>query len=312
MATSGPPSGYVWSEWYAWHDSGLESYAPFVQPRASNESAEGKRRLHNLVTVAPGLLTGGPAAPLVAITPREATDEEILRIHTRRYLDAVKAVSAAPAGGLVGHELHMSRGGFRIAALSAGGVLAATEAVVRGDVRRAYALVRPPGHHAEADGGHGFCAFSNVGIAIKHAQATLGVKRVAVLDWDVHHGNGTEAQFYDDPSVLFISLHQDKLYPLTTGGVDAVGSGAGAGYNLNIPLPPGCGQGAYEAAFAAVVTPALHAFKPDLVKGRRGKERGRWRPHARLPGSPFSPPPPPARPHAPFASGPADLCVVRV
>ncbi len=254
------PTAFVWHERYAWHWSGLESHAPFVQPHLSNESSEGKRRIFNLISIAPSL-----SDHLTFVKPRAATDEEILRIHTPRYLESVKAISAQPAGGMIGHELNIGAGGFEIAAISAGGVLKAVEDVLAGRYTRAYALVRPPGHHAEADKGHGFCCFNNVGIAAAHALSSLGLKRVAVVDWDVHHGNGTESQFYGRKDLLFISLHQDRLYPLNTGDVTDVGEGEGRGYNFNIPLPPGSGIGAYRHAFETVVLPALRAYKPELI-----------------------------------------------
>jgi len=139
------------------------------------------------------------------------------------------------------------------------------DAVVTGDVANAYALVRPPGHHAISDQGMGFCLFGNVAIAIMHGRAAHGLGRVATVDWDVHHGNGTQSAFYSDPQTLTISLHQDNLFPPRSGGLDENGEGAGKGYNLNIPLPPGCGDGAYIAAFEQVVIPALKKFKPELI-----------------------------------------------
>ena len=158
-------------------------------------------------------------------------------------------------------------GGFAIAALSCGGLLAAMEAVLSGRVQNAYALVRPPGHHAEKDQGHGFCLINNVAVA---AEVALGpawpnILRVAIVDIDVHHGNGPEQAFWHRRDVLYVSLHQDQLYPLDTGSVAAQGTGDGYGYNINIPLPPGCGIGAYGAAFDRVVEPALLAFQPDLI-----------------------------------------------
>jgi acetoin utilization deacetylase AcuC-like enzyme len=269
-------TGFIWNEHYAWHDSGLESFAKHVQPHASNESSESKRRFANLVAITP------LDRSLVKIQPRQATDEEILRIHTQRWLQKVKDVSSTLSGGMVGHEMHIGPRGFEIAALAAGGVLAAVEAILSSDdnnnvggaassssndlgVKRAYVLARPPGHHAERDKGHGFCCFNNIAIAAEHAIKVFGVKRIAIVDYDVHHGNGTEEQFYDRDDVLFISLHQDFLYPLTTGAVEDVGEGKGKGYNLNIPLPPGSGIGAYDYAFEKVVLPALNAFQPDLI-----------------------------------------------
>ena len=252
-------TGWVWSELFAWHNSGEESYARGFEPRGSQESAETKRRLASLVAVA------APAGALVALAPRAATDAELLRFHTQEYLERVKAVSASPCGGRLDHELHIGPRGFEIAALSAGGVLAAVEAVVRGDLQNAYCLVRPPGHHAEAGGGHGFCVFSNVSLAAAHAVAALGLSRVAIVDWDVHHGNGSESHMYERSDVLVISLHQDGLYPLEGGAVARAGAGAGAGFNVNVPLPPGSGAGAYEYAFETVVLPALRAHKPELI-----------------------------------------------
>ena len=129
----------------------------------------------------------------------------------------------------------------------------------------AYALVRPPGHHAERDTGRGFCIFANVAIAATHARQVRGLERVAVVDWDVHHGNGTEHAFYDDPSVLTISIHQDNNYPPNSGAMTDTGSGAGQGYNINVPLPAGSGVGAYVATFERVVAPALRNYRPELI-----------------------------------------------
>ena len=253
-------TGWVTHEKYYWHDSGLEGPScPHMQPRPSSETAESKRRLANLVAVSP--LNDA----LTPIKPRPATDAEICLVHTPEYLARMKAVSDS-GGGYVGHELHCGPGGFAIAALSCGGVLAALEAVLGGRVDNAYALVRPPGHHAERDRGHGFCMVDNVAVAAEVAlRAPHSLQRVAIVDIDVHHGNGPEQAFYGRSDVLYLSLHQDGLYPLDTGGVEASGAGAGAGFNVNIPLPPGCGIGAYAAAFDRVVEPALRAFKPQLI-----------------------------------------------
>jgi acetoin utilization deacetylase AcuC-like enzyme len=156
-------------------------------------------------------------------------------------------------------------GAFEIACLAAGGVMTAVDAVLDGDVDNCYALVRPPGHHAEASRGRGFCIFANVALAVLHARAARGVDRVAVVDWDVHHGNGTQDAFYAHPDVLTISIHGDNHYPQGRGGVEENGTGAGAGACINVPLPHGSGVGAYVAAFERVVLPALRTFAPDLI-----------------------------------------------
>jgi acetoin utilization deacetylase AcuC-like enzyme len=143
--------------------------------------------------------------------------------------------------------------------------MAAVEAVLKGEVANAYALVRPPGHHAVADQGMGFCLFGNVAVAVMHARAVHGVGRVATVDWDVHHGNGTQAAFYGERDVLTISIHQDRLFPPESGLLSETGEGAGEGSNINVPLPPGSGVGAYVAAFEQVVLPALRKFRPELI-----------------------------------------------
>ena len=168
-------------------------------------------------------------------------------------------------GGEAGEFTPFGPGSFDIALLAAGGVIRAVEVVVTGEVANAYALVRPPGHHAEPDRGRGYCIFGNIAVAIMFARAKLGVKRVAVVDWDVHHGNGTQEAFYEDPDVLTISIHQDNLYPPNSGDVGENGVGRGVGYNLNIPMPPGSGGGAYIAAFERLIVPALLKFKPELI-----------------------------------------------
>ena len=168
-------------------------------------------------------------------------------------------------GGDAGDFAQFGRGSFYIATLAAGTVIEAVRAVMSRSVHNAYVLCRPPGHHAERDRGMGFCLLNNVAIAARFARQTLGVERVAIVDYDVHHGNGTQQAFLEDDSVLFISIHQDGLYPLNSGSSDEQGTGRGKHYTINVPLPPGSGVGAYEYAFSKLVIPTLTAFRPDLL-----------------------------------------------
>lgn len=255
-------TGFVFHELYMWHNTWNwnQVFQPSltVQPGEHAENPETKRRIRNLVEVS-GLLDH-----LKLIRARPATEDEIGRVHPRAHIQRIKTLSA-DNGGDASVLTPFGKGSFEIAQLSAGGTMAALDAIVEGQVRNAYALVRPPGHHATADTGMGFCLFGNVAIAIHHARASHKLGRIATVDWDVHHGNGTQSIFYEDPETLTISLHQDNLFPAYSGSRDEIGSGAGKGYNLNIPLPPGCGNGAYVAAFEQVVIPALYKFKPELI-----------------------------------------------
>jgi acetoin utilization deacetylase AcuC-like enzyme len=185
-------------------------------------------------------------------------------LHAGEYVDRVRADSA-DRGGDAGGSSPFGRWTYEIAALAAGGCLAAVDAVLDQTVANAYALVRPPGHHAGPAGGCGYCVFSNVALAALHLRRAHGLERVAIVDWDVHHGNGTQAAFWTDPSVLTVSLHQEDLFPPGSGTVQETGEGAGAGTNINVPLPAGSGRAAYLAALDRVVVPALARFAPNFV-----------------------------------------------
>ena len=275
MAGSG--TGFVWHELYMWHDTGtyagvLPSGNGILEPEENTENTATKRRIKNLLDVA------GLTDQLVPIKPRRATDDELLTVHTTDYIAAIKQMSAGAGGDArmdtpYGHT-PFGPGGFDIAALAAGGVIAAVDAVLDGHVKNAYALVRPIGHHAEPDRGLGFCMFNNGAIAARHAMRKRGIGRVAFVDWDVHHGNGAQRIFWSDSDVLTISIHQDRVFPPGSGLLSEIGDCAGKGYNLNIPLPPGSGTGAYLAAFERVIVPALRRFKPDLIIAPCGFDGG--------------------------------------
>jgi acetoin utilization deacetylase AcuC-like enzyme len=272
-------TGWLFDERYMWHDTGRETHRGpgrrWLQAWEHYESPETKRRFRNLVDVS-GLLDG-----LVSLKPRPATVEEVLRFHTPQYVDSIREKSAAN-GGDAGDTTPFSHGAYEIALLAAGGTISAVDAVLEGRVRNAYALVRPPGHHAEADIGRGFCIFGNVVIAALHARAVHGIERIATVDWDVHHGNGTQKAFYADRDALTVSLHQERWYPRETGAIDERGDGEGFGYNINVPLPPGSGHGAYMAAFERVVLPALAAFRPELIMVPSGFDGSLYDPLGRM------------------------------
>lgn len=272
-------TGFVWAERYAWYDTGTSAaFLPigeWLEPEPHIESPASKRRLRNLLDVS-GLLD-----QLHLIPPRLVTEDELLRLHRPEYVARVRELSAGE-GGEAGEETPFGPGGYDVARLSAGGCMAALDAVVGGEVRYAYALNRPPGHHAEAHRGRGFCMFANIPLALLHARAVHGLKRAAVLDWDVHHGNGTEDAFYEDPSVLTISIHQDNNYPPDRGRMEDNGRGAGLGANLNIPLPPGSGHGAYLAVIEQVVVPALRRFRPELIVVASGFDASAMDPLGRM------------------------------
>jgi acetoin utilization deacetylase AcuC-like enzyme len=251
--------GFVFDERYLWHDTGvMQPGPPVIEQYPHWESPDTKRRFRNLLDAS------GLSRDLVTLDPRPATDDEILRLHDPGYLAWLETASAG-AGGDAGDGTPFGPGSLEVARLSAGGCMVAADAVLDGRVSSAYALVRPPGHHAEPDTGRGFCMLGNVAIAALHLRAARGVGRIAVVDWDVHHGNGTQKAFWRDPDVLTISLHQDGLYPLRSGLLEDVGEGPGRGANINIPLPAGSGGAAYLAAFERVVLPALERFAPELV-----------------------------------------------
>ena len=262
-----------------WHEGGryaglLPAEFP-VQPGQAHETFEAKRRLKSLLDVS------ALAEHLHAIRPREATRDELLRAHGPDYLDRLERANGEYAA-IVGLDAPMTRGSYDIARLAAGGCLAAIDAIMSGAVDNAYALVRPVGHHAEPDTGKGFCLLSNAALAAAHALAIHGVERIAMIDIDVHHGNGAQAIFWRDPRVLTISLHQEFYFPPDSGAREERGGGEGFGANLNIPLPAGCGWGAYEAAFARVVLPALRRFAPELIIVPCGFDAGAQDPLGRM------------------------------
>ena len=265
MTKTGEKTGFFWHEKCFWHYGGnyafLTPVGGPVQPSSTGghpESPETKRRLKNLID------TTELANVLEFHVGKQATREDLLRIHPKSYLDEFKSLSDGD-GGTLGFRTPFGKGAYEIAALSAGLVVEATEQVLQGKLKNAYALSRPPGHHCLPDHPNGFCLLNNIAIAIEAAKNKGLVDKIAVVDWDVHHGNGTEAIFYERSDVLSISIHQHKSYPYDQGLCEDVGKGDGVGANMNIPLPAGSGHNTYLEAMRRLVMPKLQAYQPDLV-----------------------------------------------
>ncbi len=256
--------------------SGLLSDPRFGKHRTGPGHPESPERLK---AVAEGL------APLekhlTAVEPRLAAVEQLRRCHTETYVRTVRRDVAAGRRSLSTGDTRLSPASYEIARLAAGGASAAVDAVLDGNLANAFCALRPPGHHARPGVGMGFCIFNNVAIAAHHARASGKVKRVLIVDWDVHHGNGTQEIFYEDPDVLFFSVHQSPWYP-GTGADGETGRGAGEGTTINCPLPAGSGRTEVFKAFEKKLLPAAGRFEPELVlisagfDSRKGDPLGRF------------------------------------
>ena len=196
------------------------------------------------------------------IEPTHAAVEQIRYAHTSDYIDHVRRCCEGEIN--LDYDTPVVKESFDIARLSTGGLLRAVDAVMAGTVRHAFALVRPPGHHATPSRSMGFCLFNNVAVAVRYLQREHGLGKVAIVDWDVHHGNGTQDIFYADPSVFFFSIHQSPLYP-GTGAANQTGSGNAVGTTLNTPVPPGSDIDTYVEVFKKELAPALLDFSPDFI-----------------------------------------------
>lgn len=249
-------AGFVYDPIYLKHDTGGHP--------------ENSRRLEAIVS---HLEQTGLKERLTLIKPRPATIEELTLIHHESHVAHVKEV-AERGGGWLDSDTVVSPGSYDAALYAAGGAIEAVAAVMSGELNSAFALVRPPGHHATPRKAMGFCLFNNVAIATKYALVRRGLERVCIIDFDVHHGNGTQEAFYDNPRVLYVSTHQYPHYP-GTGGVEETGRGEGVGTTVNIPLPAGCGDAEYEQVFEQIVIPVTRRFSPQLILVSAGYD-GYW------------------------------------
>lgn len=238
--------GLVYDPIYLEHDTGMH--------------VENAGRLREVIS---HLENAQVKARLVPISPRPASVEELSWVHDKEYISLIES-SAQRGGGWLDADTVMSPASYKAALFAAGGLIRGVDAVIQGDVESAFALVRPPGHHATSREAMGFCLFNNVAIAAKHALANLHLDRILIADFDVHHGNGTQDTFYADPHVLYFSTHQSPLYP-GTGMIRETGDGEAKGTNVNVPLPPGCGDKEYLRIFQEILVPIARRFRPQLI-----------------------------------------------
>ncbi len=240
--------------------TGIVRHDAFLNHLTEEGHPENKGRLESIYA-----MLDGPDMQkrFVEIEPRPASEEEVCLVHAPEYLEQIAATEGREYSRLTA-DTHASAGSYQAALLAAGGVLTAIERVHAGELSHAFALVRPPGHHAERSRAMGFCLFGNAAMGAMFARRELGLKRVLIIDWDVHHGNGTQHAFEADPSVLFFSLHQHPLFP-GTGVFTETGLGPGEGCTVNLPLPKGYGDGEYAAIFERLLRPLAIEFAPELI-----------------------------------------------
>ena len=201
---------------------------------------------------------------IVPVLPRSAEPEWVQQIHTSRYMARAETACLRNSSHLDSLDVAISTRSFDVALQAAGGALELGDRVVSGALDNAFGLIRPPGHHAEQDMALGFCLFNNIAILARYLQKQHGLQKVLILDWDVHHGNGTQHTFEEDPSVFYVSLHQYPYYP-GTGAVAETGKGRGRGATLNCPMPAGADDNDYQSAFTDRILPAVNAFGPEIV-----------------------------------------------
>jgi len=235
-------------------------YDPIYLEHDTGDHVENSRRLTTVISY---LEETGIKKKLTCLSPRPVSIEELELVHAPEYISYVRG-KAEKGGAWLDADTIVCPRSYEAALYAAGGVVAAVEAVLKGEVNNAFALVRPPGHHATHDGAMGFCLFNNVAIAARCALSNCGLRRVLIVDFDVHHGNGTQDAFYADPEVLYFSTHQYPFYP-GTGWLDETGTGKGEGTTVNFPMAAGWGDEEYLRAFNEVLVPVARRFQPQLI-----------------------------------------------
>lgn len=262
-------TGLIFDERYLGHDTGVQTIVVMRNGTFQLGPEPHPSSVYIIQRIKQFLDGSGLTSQMEHIAARAANEEELAVYHSREFIAGVRRhVKGGPSKGDWGEiesDTPLSQGSYDAAIFAAGGAIKAVQAVMNGEVKNAYALLRPPGHHALSNRAMGFCIFNNAVIAAHYARNVFGLERIMIVDWDVHHGNGTQDAFYADPGVLFVSLHQQDWYPKLSGELEQVGTGVGAGFTVNIPLPAGTGDRGYRAAFEQLVIPIGLRYRPQLV-----------------------------------------------
>lgn len=245
-------------------------YDPAYLEHDTGAHVENAQRLTSTIEI---LETTGITDRLILVPAREATPEEIAAVHSTEYISQVQMICER-GGGNLDLDTVTSPESFKAALMAAGGLISAVDAVIKKHVNSAFALVRPPGHHATCWHGMGFCLFNNIAIAAKYALAKYNINKILIVDFDVHHGNGTQDTFYTDPGIYYFSTHQYPLYP-GTGHINEIGAREGEGFNMNVPLIPGCGDYEYQTIYEDILAPVAMRYKPQLILVSAGYD-GHW------------------------------------
>lgn len=271
----------IWNETHTLHNLGMQKYTFSSESDVESGIAFENPRRINLVYEL--LEHTGLLNKMKVYKPYKAQEVDILKVHSERLLKNIKNVKNVKKPTEIGESVFISQGSYEASLLSAGGAMKAIDVLFEDKgIEQSYALIRPPGHHATYDSSMGFCIFNNVAVAASHAQDNYGVEKIFIIDWDVHHGNGTQDIFYENKNVFFTSIHQDKNYPIYGGEITEIGQGSGKGFNLNVPLMPGCGNKEYLRVLEEIIKPAVKSFQPDLILVSAGQDSNLYDPLSRM------------------------------